>query len=107
MLLQAPLLGAFRAFSRLCVSAVKILLLFRPDVVYLLLFANFVFAMLEKTHLRRFPVSEESFTVNIFFRHEPPIARVGRVVPVVAHDEVMMIVHPSRRKTGKRLVMFD
>lgn len=63
--------------------------------------------MLEKAHFRRAPVSEERFAVNILFGNQAPVPRIGRVIPVVAHDEVVVLVDLLRSRALQCLIVLE
>src|ERR1044071_7776233 len=58
--------------------------------------------MRDKAGAAQRPVTKERLAVNIFFRHESPVARVARSVAVVAHHEIEMRLDRHRRMIGAR-----
>src|SRR2546430_5372400 len=52
---------------------------------------------IQTTHFVDWPISEDSFSVDIFFRYEAPHAAVVRLIPVIAQNIVVARLNVYRR----------
>src|SRR5256885_235430 len=52
---------------------------------------------IQTTHLVDWPISEDSFSVDVFFRYQAPHAAVVRLIPVIAQNIVVARLNIYRR----------